>query len=69
MYFTGFKLQSNKPALLIKLGQDTSSLRDNPWLTGFIEADGTNQLILQKNSMNTLRTQYNWDSLNRFYTI
>lgn len=189
---TTSKLQSNKPALLIKLGQDTSSLRDNPWLTGFIEAygnfysifsinsqgiaeeirhymrisqkavyskksnllnesnsnkhimekirefldvksvneikrikekyvelayevrtskksssekliaylskyplfsskhqdflswceihkirlsksyktpDGTNQLILQKNSMNTLRTQYNWDSLNRFYTI
>ena len=30
---------------------------------------GTNKLILLKNSMNTLRTQYNWDSLNRFYTI
>ena len=30
--------------------------------------EGTNQLILLKNSMNTLRTQYNWDSLNRFYT-
>jgi hypothetical protein len=27
---TTSKLQSNKPALLIKLGQDTSSLRDNP---------------------------------------
>ena len=31
--------------------------------------DGTNKLILLKNSMNTLRTQYNWDSLNRFYNI
>nr|YP_010317363.1 hypothetical protein MRV96_mgp08 [Ciborinia camelliae]UNB14688.1 hypothetical protein [Ciborinia camelliae] len=31
--------------------------------------DGTKRLILLKNSMNTLRTQYNWDSLNRFYTI
>jgi hypothetical protein len=31
--------------------------------------EGTNQLILQKNSMNTLRTQYNWDSLNRLYAI
>lgn len=31
--------------------------------------DGTTKLILLKNSMNTLRTQYNWDSLNRFYTI
>ena len=31
--------------------------------------DGTTKLILLKNSMNTLRTQYNWDYLNRFYTI
>jgi len=31
--------------------------------------DGTNKLILLKNSMNTLKTQYNWDSLNRFYTV
>lgn len=30
---------------------------------------GTTKLILLKNSMNTLRTQFNWDSLNRFYTI
>jgi len=189
---TSSKLSSNKPSRLIKLGLDTSSLGDNPWLTGFIEADGnfysifsinsqgiaeeirhymrisqkaeysknsnllnesnsnkhimekirefldvksvneikrtkekyvelayevrtskksssekviaylskyplfsskhqdflswseihkirlsksyktlegTNQLILQKNSMNTLRTQYNWDSLNRLYTV
>ena len=31
--------------------------------------DGTTKLILLKNSMNSLITQYNWDSLNRFYTI
>ncbi len=34
------KLQSNKPELLTKLGQDTSPLEDNPWFTGFVEADG-----------------------------
>lgn len=31
--------------------------------------EGTSKLIFLKNSMNTLRTQFNWDSLNRFYTI
>lgn len=31
--------------------------------------EGTNQWIFIKNSMNTLRTQYNWDSLNRLNTI
>jgi hypothetical protein len=31
--------------------------------------EGTFKLISLKNSMNTLRTQFNWDSLNRFYTI
>jgi LAGLIDADG DNA endonuclease family protein len=29
--------------------------------------DGTSKLIFLKNSMNTLRTQFNWDSLARFY--
>ncbi len=29
--------------------------------------DGTSKLISIKNSMNTKRTQFNWDSLNRFY--
>jgi hypothetical protein len=29
--------------------------------------DGTSKLISLKNSMNTKRTQFNWDSLNRFY--
>ena len=28
---------------------------------------GTSELISLKNSMNTKRTQFNWDSLNRFY--
>jgi len=28
---------------------------------------GTSKLIYLKNSMNTKRTQFNWDSLNRFY--
>ena len=36
---TTSKVQSNKPELLSKLGENTGSLRDNPWLTGFIEAD------------------------------
>ena len=31
--------------------------------------EGTARLIFLKNSMNTLRTKFNWDSLNRFYTI
>jgi hypothetical protein len=29
--------------------------------------EGTNKLISIKNSMNTRRTQYNWDTLNKFY--
>lgn len=29
--------------------------------------EGTSQLITLKNSMNTKRTQFNWDSLNKFY--
>ena len=28
--------------------------------------EGTSQLIFLKNSMNTKRTQFNWDSLNNF---
>jgi len=30
--------------------------------------EGTSKLVFLKNSMNTLRTQFNWDSLTRFYT-
>lgn len=30
-------------------------------------SEGTSQLICLKNSMNTKRTQFNWDSLNSFY--
>lgn len=30
--------------------------------------EGTRELITIKNSMNTKRTQYNWDSLNKFYS-
>ena len=38
---TSSKLPSkNKPQWLTKLTLDTSLLGDNPWLTGFIEADG-----------------------------
>ena len=29
--------------------------------------EGTSELITLKNSMNTKRTQFNWDSLNKFY--
>lgn len=29
--------------------------------------EGTSKLISLKNSMNTMRTQFNWDSLNKFY--
>ena len=28
---------------------------------------GTSKIVSLKNSMNTKRTQFNWDSLNRFY--
>ena len=28
---------------------------------------GTSELLSVKNSMNTKRTQFNWDSLNKFY--
>lgn len=30
-------------------------------------SEGTSKLICLKNSMNTKRTQFNWDSLNKFY--
>lgn len=33
----------------------------------FITKEGTYKLIYLKNSMNTKRTQFNWDSLNSFY--
>nr|YP_010710792.1 hypothetical protein P2Z26_mgp24 [Gonatophragmium mori]WCZ71156.1 hypothetical protein [Gonatophragmium mori] len=32
-------------------------------------SEGTSQLISLKNSMNTKRTQFNWDSLNNFYHL
>ena len=35
--------------------------------TSYKTIEGTSQLISIKNSMNTKRTQFNWDSLNRFY--
>ncbi len=44
------KLQSNKPELLTKLAQNTSFLGDNPWLAGFIEADGNFYSIFSLNS-------------------
>nr|QID02900.1 hypothetical protein [Orbilia oligospora] len=31
--------------------------------------EGTSKLIFLKNSMNTKRTQFNWDSLNSFYSM
>ena len=37
---TTSRLQSNKTELLTKLGRNTCSLSNNPWLAGFIEADG-----------------------------
>ena len=33
----------------------------------YTSIEGTSKLTLLKNSMNTKRTQFNWDSLNRFY--
>jgi len=44
------KLQSKKLKLLTKLGKDTSPLGDNPWLTGFIEADGNFYSLFTINS-------------------
>lgn len=34
-------LNARDNAKIVKLGLDSSSLGDNPWLTGFIEADGS----------------------------
>ena len=31
--------------------------------------EGTSKLIYLKNSMNTKRTQFNWDSLKSFYSL
>lgn len=36
---------------------------------GYKSIKGTSNLILLKNSMNTKRTQFNWDSLNKFYSL
>lgn len=36
-------------------------------LKKYDSVEGTSKLILLKNSMNTKRTQFNWDSLNNFY--
>jgi hypothetical protein len=33
----------------------------------YTSIEGTSKLIFLKNSMNTKRTQFNWDSLNQFY--
>ena len=33
----------------------------------YASIEGTSKLTLLKNSMNTKRTQFNWDSLNKFY--
>ena len=33
----------------------------------YTSIEGTSKLILLKNSMNTKRIQFNWDSLNKFY--
>lgn len=35
----------------------------------YTSIEGTSKLILLKNSMNTKRTQFNWDSLNKFYSL
>lgn len=34
---------------------------------GYKTKEGTSKLISLKNSMNTKRTQFNWDTLNSFY--
>lgn len=36
---------------------------------GYKTKEGTSKLIYLKNSMNTKRTQFNWDSLNSFYCL
>lgn len=47
---TSSKLQLNKSKPLIKLGLDVSPLGDNPWLSGFIEADGNFYSLFTINS-------------------
>lgn len=44
------KPQSDKTKFLTKLELDTSGLGDNPWFTGFIEADGNFYSIFSFNS-------------------
>lgn len=60
-YLTNFPLFSSKH-------QDFLDWSDHIRISKkYKSLDGTSKLISLKNSMNTKRTQFNWDSLNRFY--
>lgn len=55
-----FNARSHKNLKLSKLGLDDSSLGNNPWLTGFIEADGNFFCSFDLNSQNIAETVKNY---------
>jgi len=62
-YLTNFPLFSSKDLDFL----DWSEVHHIRKSKKYKYLDGTSKLISLKNSMNTKRTQFNWDSLNRFY--
>jgi len=62
-YLTNFPLFSSKHLDFL----DWSEVHHIRISKKYKSLDGTSKLISLKNSMNTKRTQFNWDSLNRFY--
>jgi hypothetical protein len=62
-YFANFPLYSSKHLDFLKWREFHHIRISKQYKT----LEGTLKLISIKNSMNTKRTQFNWDSLNRFY--
>ena len=62
-YLTKFPLFSSKHLDFL----DWSEVHHIRIYKKYQSLDGTSKLISLKNSMNTNRTQFNWESLNRFY--
>lgn len=62
-YLTNYPLFSSKHQDFL----DWKKLHEIRIAKSYKSLEGTSKLISLKNSMNTKRTQFNWDSLNRFY--
>lgn len=62
-YLTNYPLFSSKYQDFL----DWTKVHEIRIAKSYKSIEGTSQLISLKNSMNTKRTQFNWDSLNRFY--